>query len=232
MRVHHAHQRGPLPREILQGQQGDAAHGRRPKHRLSFLPVSNQRQLAAGFRHPVPDVQQPFVLRPPLNDPVVHRLRHAPELLQLMEVRQHLILAHFKGEHGLADPLPHGRHALAVIHLCGGIEVVQIAFDPHLLRRVLAVPRRADRPHLVLPEVLGGIEITLRVAPLRPVEGVGSPGVQPVRQEIPGLPDQRFHPFLSFFIAGQFVSQRQHHKGGMVPQRPLDFPQLRPVIVE
>ena len=94
------------------------------------------------------------------------------------------------------------------------------------------VLRRADGPHLPFSEILRRIEIAFRVASLRAVKGIGSPGIQPVRQRFFGALHQLRHAFLSFFVAAQFIPQRQHHKGRVLSEHVQYFRQFFPVISE
>ena len=230
--IHHPHQGRSLPRKILQRKQRQTGHPGGSHDGFRLLPISDQRQFSAGLHHLIPEGKQSLLFRLLPDHPVVHRLRHAAECRHLTEIRQHFILSDFKRKHRLRKSLPQGGHALPVIGPGGRIGIIQISLDSGFSVRVFLVLRRADGPHLPFSEILRRIEIAFRIAAFRAVESVGSPGIQPVRQRFFGASHQLRHAFLSFFVAAQFISQRQHHKGRMLSEHPKNFRQFFPIILK
>ena len=209
MRVEHAHQRSALPGEILNAQKGNAGEGARTQRRFDLLAVAQVRQLARGFHLLLPCIQQAFVDDLFADQLVVDCAGHAAEVVDLVEVRQHLKLSHLEGEHRLLRFLAHVSHSGFVI--VPGVWVIVVEITLHL---------GVGGAELMLAQVGGGVEIALALMTVPAVMGVGRAGVQARRVQCVGDVQQGLHALVAQVAAGQLVAEGQHHEGRVIRQRP------------
>ena len=124
---------------------------------------------------------------------------------QLLKIRQHFELPHFKTEYRLLILFSYLCHRLIIGSICGGIVFIEI--PPH------AGECSAD--HHILA-TLRCIEIALWVTSFFTIEGIGSVRIQSGRIHPFRRSDQFPHPFSAFILCLQFIAQCQHYKRGMI----------------
>ena len=220
MRVHHAHQGRALAGEILEAQEGDAAVVLRPQGGFHFGLIAQKRAFPRGFHHPLPVLFQPLFPHLLLNMPQVIRDGDPLKLIQLAKVRQHFILPHLEGEHGLIGLLPDRGHRFIIIMPCVGIFAVQPACKP-----VAGGPHIAAQIHHGGIEIAGGVRAGFSVMDIRAV-GVQAGGIIPLRRL-----QQPVHTGMAGRIGLQLVAEGEHYEGGVIRQAAQDLHQLRAVIV-